>query len=332
MNWKLKAFIQRSCAALPGGAQLYYRLQRHFGGLRQLDISGKLQRQRSLAQAMVKHGMRLVDAEIMEVGTGWAPIVPFGFWVCGVGRVWTFDLHRHLRPEAVRRMLTWVAEHRLELHSFWGGLAPRQEVLARIKEAVRLRNDPEKFLRLANIEYLAPADAAHTDLPNQSIHAHISTNVFEHIPPEVLMDILTEARRVLQPHGLLVHHVDPSDHFAHCDRNISSVNFVRFESDEWSRYNDNPFAYHNRLREPDFRRMIAACGFGLVEANSRVDMQALNALLSGLPVASCFIRYSHDDLCRYDLDYVARPLQVIPSVTKVIEQRQSNRMLPVKLQ
>ena len=45
----------------------------------------------------------------------------------------------------------------------------------------RLKEMPEKFLSEANIQYLAPADAADTGLSDASVDYHISTTVFEHI-------------------------------------------------------------------------------------------------------------------------------------------------------
>ena len=64
---------------------------------------------------------------------------------------------------------------------------------------------PRQFVKMANIQYLAPANAANTNLLDNSIDYHISTNVLEHIPREVLRNIFIEAKRILKDKDIVIH-------------------------------------------------------------------------------------------------------------------------------
>jgi len=77
------------------------------------------------------------------------------------------------------------------------------------------------FFKMENVQYLAPADAANTNLLDNSIDYHISTNVLEHISYEVIRNIFIEAKRILKDKGVAIHFIDLSDHFQHQDNSIS---------------------------------------------------------------------------------------------------------------
>lgn len=305
MKWKFKSHLQRCCSVIPGGGAIYNQLQRRLGGLRQPDYMNKFSCQKQMAILLKKHGTRINGAEVFEVGTGWIPLVPIGFWLCGAARVRTCDLNHYLELPLLRGALHWISGHTEPLVEHYAPLVSKDSLRARLSLLSMLKDQPENFLREAKIEYMAPADAARTGLPAESVDIHFSANSFEHIPQQVLAGILREARRVLKPDGLAMHHVDPSDHFSHCDPSITSINFLQFEPHDWQKFNDNRYAYHNRLRDADYRRLFEASGLGLIESSYEVDGRALQALKDGFPLAAQFSSMPPEELCRYRLDYVA---------------------------
>ena len=50
----------------------------------------------------------------------------------------------------------------------------------------------------------------------------------------------------------MINYIDYGDHFSHTDDSISSLNFLQYSTNEWSRYGDSKFIYMNRLRHDDF--------------------------------------------------------------------------------
>ena len=121
-----------------------------------------------------------------------------------------------------------------------------------------------------------------TGLPAESIDIQFSYTVFEHIPEEVLAGILQEASRVLAQTGFCLHHIDPSDHYSHDDGRISKVNFLQFSDEEWNRHAGNQFAYHNRSRAADFKRLFEESGHRLLEFEPYCDERSLSELRAGL--------------------------------------------------
>ena len=83
----------------------------------------------------------------------------------------------------------------------------------------------------------APYDAANTDLKNKSLDASISTNTLEHIPHKDIVNIFTELRRTLKDNGVVSLSIDYSDHYAHTDKKISLLNFLKYDDKTWNKFN-----------------------------------------------------------------------------------------------
>jgi len=289
MNWKLKAAVQRGCAALPVGSEAaYYLLQRAFGRVRDpARPVMMMQAARLLLRALREQGFDPDGKRVMEVGTGWRVDVPIAFYLCGARSVATYDLHRYLKPALVMSTLAVLARHRELVFEVFQTLTDPAALQRRIDALVRVAAVDDLF-RLARIEYHAPADAARTAEASESVDLHVSFNVLQHIPYATLLRILGECNRVLSPAGLACHHIDLSDHFAHTDPAINRVNFLRFSDDEWARRAGNQFGYHNRLRVTDYERLYREVGHEIRSWATEVDERAERELAQGFPVAAQF--------------------------------------------
>jgi SAM-dependent methyltransferase len=126
------------------------------------------------------------------------------------------------------------------------------------------------------IDYVVPFDIA--DLRDGSVDVLVSRAVLEHVRPDVLEPLLRECRRVLKPNGFMCHIIDNTDHYAHADRSINYVNFLRFEEWQWRLLTVNPFHYTNRLRHSDYRALLANAGFAIAQERTFVDNRSLQAL------------------------------------------------------
>ena len=164
-----------------------------------------------------------------------------------------------------------------------------------------------ELMRRANIEYRAPADAAHTGVPDHSIDIQMSYTVFEHIPLNILHDILVEANRILAPDGLALHHIDPSDHFSHDDPSILPINFLQFSDSEWNRLAANQWAYHNRLRAAEFAALYQECGHQILLWKPHVDPASLQALENGFPLHPKFEKHPPEVLSTVVLQVLSKP-------------------------
>lgn len=114
------------------------------------------------------------------------------------------------------------------------------------------------------IEYRAPYDAAKTDFDDKSINACISTNTLEHIPIDSIVSIFSELYRTLKPDGVVSARIDYSDHYAHTDKGISMLNYLKFDENSWKKYNHNCH-FQNRLRHYDYLTIFKQTGFVVIE-------------------------------------------------------------------
>jgi hypothetical protein len=309
MKWKQKALIQRSCAMLPfGNEAVYYLLQRKFGSLRyEPDPLPNLREAAGIASDLAAHGMPPEGRRVMEVGTGRRLDMPLAFHLLGAASVDTVDLHSYLRPDIVMQAVAAISSKREEVAGIFSQFTDAAALSRRLDRLASVSSLADLFAA-TGISYHAPADATKTNFPAQTFDLQFSYTVFEHIPYDVLLGILRESRRVLAPNGITCHHIDLSDHFAHDDPSISFVNFLRYEEPEWSVYNDNQFAYHNRLREPDYERLYREAGHGVIGWKTWQDQRGLVELDSGgFPVASRFRGLSSNILATVGVRAFSRP-------------------------
>jgi SAM-dependent methyltransferase len=307
LNWKFKAALQRACAALPVKQEAaYYLLQRSFGRPLRYNPLSNMEEAGGIVAQLAACGLSVRGARVMETGTGRRVDMPLAFYLCGAGSVCTYDLHRYLKPELVQYSVAELLRQRERVRAIFQNVADSGEIDARL-DALAAARDASAILKIARIDYRAPADASRTGLPGGSIDAHFSYTVLEHIPAEGLAAILGEANRVLAPGGLACHHIDLSDHFSHVDASISAINFLRFGESQWERYGGNQFAYHNRLRAPHYMDIYKACKHEIVECVRWTDERSLRELQSGFALAPEFQPMPPEVVCTVGLRIVSRP-------------------------
>ena len=127
-----------------------------------------------------------------------------------------------------------------------------------LKSKVKIKNI--KDLEDYGIYYKAPYNAYKTHLLNNSLDACISTNTLEHIPKSSIILIFSELHRVLKDEGIISLIIDYSDHYAHTDKRISLLNFLRFTPNQWKKYNHN-IHFQNRLRHYEYINIFQKAGF-----------------------------------------------------------------------
>jgi SAM-dependent methyltransferase len=308
MNWKTKSLVQRACAAIPVFHEpVYYGIQRAFGRLRRKsDPTWLLKEAVRLAGCLSDAGMPVPGARVMEVGTGRGLDMPLGLFLCGAESIKTYDLHRYLKPHRVLDSVAAIRADRDKFAALFQPVTGRAALDVRLDALCSARGF-DAILKAARIEYMAPADAANTGLPPRSIDIQISYTVFEHIPGDIIVAILKEANRILTPNGVALHHIDPSDHFAHDDPSISFVNFLRFSAQEWEKYGANQFAYHNRLRSVDYEDLYRQAGHRVEQWRVQQDPRSLKELANGFPLHPDYRGLSPEVLCGTVVHALTRP-------------------------
>jgi hypothetical protein len=299
MNWQLKSVIQRICGALPiGSDNVYYGLQRRCGSLRTPPSPEEMLRAAVDMSGWLRDaGMSIRGTRCLEVGTGRRVDMPFGFYLLGCAGTYTCDLNRYLKSELVEASLGWMRNNRDTVENlFLSGSDDSDDTRRRIGRLLSAPTATEA-MRVAGVDYHAPGDAARISLPAGSIQLHSSYTVNELIPANELEAIYREAQRLLGPTGIALHHIDPSDHFAHDDQAISSINFLRFTPEEWERHGSNRFAYHNRLRAHEHAELFERSGFQIIRQKTFLDARAMRQIQDGFPLASEFKMHTPEQIC-----------------------------------
>ena len=307
MNWRWKARIQNTVAALPRSNDLYFWLQRSVGSLRPGRHS-PLEWFTAAAQmaTWIEEAGRSVNGKtVLEVGTGRTIDLPLGLWLCGAEQVVTVDLNPYLSDILVRESLEFIRTHQQESLEALGVHGTTAEAQARLRRLANFKGELDDLLKLANIIYKSPADATKLDLADESIDFHVSYAVLEHMPREVIAATLTESRRLMRPNGLLVHVIDPSDHFSHDDESITAINFLQFSEDEWRRLAGNRFMYHNRLRAHEFVQLFEQAGLNILLNQQITDERALSLLQQGFRLDPRFQKINVEQLAVRNITLVA---------------------------
>jgi len=283
MNWKTKAKIQNLISLLPSSLSydVYYSIQRKFGSLKDTNLSpiSRLIAGLETVKRIEQSGRSPVGATFLEVGTGRRINTILAFWLLGAEKIITVDLNPYLKEELVRADLSFIVKNRLAVEKLFDGkiFNNRFNALLEIVQSPYLVRDLLGFL---NIEYIAPGNASHLKLPNNTIDFHTSYTVFEHIPCNILRDILIEGKRVLKANGIFVHKTDYTDHFSHSDKTISAINFLQFNDEEWARIAGNRYMYMNRLRHDDFLKLFSDLDIEILLEDTTSDSSLLDILTS----------------------------------------------------
>jgi SAM-dependent methyltransferase len=298
MNWQRKARIQNLIASLPLSDAIYYAMQRSVGSLRAgranpVEYYGAARR---VTEWIKTNGRDVAGMRFLEVGTGRNVNLPTALWLCGAAQVTTVDLNAYLSSTLVFESNEYARQHTEEVRQAFGAEAERAQFRERFAQLLDYKGDLAGLLKMMNVTYLPRADAAHLPLESASFDAHVSFAVFEHIPADVLARILAEARRLLRPDGLLVHIIDPSDHFSHDDDSITAINFLQFDDAEWAALAGNKFMYHNRLRAFEYLDLFARAGVRVLEQKQTLDEPSLRSLKNGFPLHRQFKHIAAEEL------------------------------------
>ena len=305
MDWRIKACIQGLLSRTPMGTSVNNALQKLAGG--GVDTGGHIDRKfledwTVLMDVLRELQFPVRDRVLMEIGTGWLPVLPLCFALAGARRIHTFDLRRHMRSGAVAEVLRHLGRHLDALAQ--ASQQPEPEVRARhawLSEAL----DDASILARAGIAYHAPADATATGLAEGEVALVFSNSVLEHVPAEGVSAMMRESDRILAADGLALHSVNCGDHYAYFDRSITPMNYLRFDARQWRRWN-NDLLFQNRLRPVDF--VDAARDGGLVVVHRMQTVRAdLVARFDSAEIAPEFRRYPIDELCTTSITFAARP-------------------------
>ena len=210
-----------------------------------------------------------LSGSVLELGTGWLPVVPLLFYLAGANRLLLTDIHRLMDERTIEEAKRVLRESAAKVA---GELGLSESLL-------RARLD-----RPSPYDYFVPWSPH--DLTDASVDVVISRTVLEHIPADVLESYMPEFARILRPGGMMCHLIDNSDHWQHHDKQLSRLHFLRYEDGLLWRMLCVRRS-QNRLRHGDYMKLFERHGFVPLFVEGEPDARSVEDLKS-LPLASRF--------------------------------------------
>ena len=257
-KWQMKAIAQKAISFLPKKEKINYWFQKNITkGVTLTDeyFEYKITHASDHLRFFKTYSDKdLKECTVLELGTGWYPIVPIALFLSDLKNIFTLDLSNWMSKESLKITCNKFIEWRQkgELKKFlpiineenWNTLKilamDNQEGLSSMCQQLNLNN--------------WIGDARNTPFEANYIDLICSNNTFEHIPKTVLNSILIEFKSVIHPNGVMSHFIDMSDHFAHFDQSINIYNFLRFSDQAWG-WIDNSIQPQNRMRFKDYKEI-----------------------------------------------------------------------------
>jgi hypothetical protein len=291
--WWIKAGIQGTLSLLPQPQRWNRLFQRYV--TRSIRLRAQTF-QRKWAQALHHHAnWRLHRSHpprsVLELGTGWHPVVPCGLALLGVEQVYTLDVTNLVCARTLAETFTLYDALLDERH---GDLPVDLRRMAILRD---LRHDPPRdpYTALAQLGVHAlVADARTSGLGAGTIDLFVSNNTLEHIDPATIAATFQEFGRLAAPGALMSHFIDMADHYAAFDPRITVYNFLRFTDTRWRLF-DNELQHQNRLRVTDFRELHRASEWRLLDEENTSDAAAF----AQVELAPQFHAYSSEDCMVY---------------------------------
>ena len=295
MKWQLQILRDAVKTATPFRPTLR-RLQRALSGYPPNvdNLDWTLENAFAMIRLLLKAGREVTGSTVLEIGSGWFPLIPILYFLLGAQRIILTDVQRYMDEDTFRATLNYTRQNADRIAT---GLQIEPAHLAAVLNGVTAPAD-------LGFDYRVPFDPRRQ--PAGSVDIITSRTVLEHIPTNVLSALLPEWARLLSRDGVMVHAIDMSDHFEHTDKTISRINFLRFRDGIWRSIN-MVADYQNRLRHSDFLALFTRCGFEALAVETMLDERArIDA--TRLKLAAPFDDMAPDDIAILSSCVVLKPI------------------------
>jgi hypothetical protein len=285
---KAKRLLLKSLDTLPSqaGYSLYHFVQNILGESLEVKVEANARSYSILKDIFEKNDFSINNRTILEIGSGWMPLMPYQFKVEGdCKRVYTYDINDHYQNKYI------------------------DELNAHYRKLGKLNFDVSKEgLHLPDfIQYHPHANVITADLP-ESVDLIFSRFVLEHVTPADLKAMHERFRAQYGKNVYIIHLISPSDHRAFSDASLSHYDFLRYSQKEWNRI-QTKFDYHNRLRLPQYVEIFEKAGMEIVhlEHDFAEPGTKKHNLFKQVPIHDDFKKFTEVELTAGSINVLLRP-------------------------
>jgi hypothetical protein len=259
MQWQLKAITQKFVSLLPYSREVNYLLHRYVtvgADLPEAFVLDKLHHASQHLKSQQQFGkVKLSEATVLEIGTGWYPVVPMALMLMGAKRIFTADIHplysANSINQSIHALLRLADQNKLE------ALLPgfHRDKLLRLQQALHAQSAASKMqiLHLCPVCFIKPFQS----LNKGPFDLIVSNNTLQFVEPTQIANLLDSLQRAMALRAVISLAIDYTDEFSHADSRIGPFHFLRFSKAQW-RFWSNSLNAPNRLRHIDYRRIFTS--------------------------------------------------------------------------
>ena len=301
-KWIVKAVIQKGISFLPYDYKINYLFQKHVtkGVVLSDDyFFDKLIHVKKHVEFYAKLKNDAKPHTCFELGTGWYPVIPVALFLYGAAEIVTTDItplsNKEKFIQTIEKFLDLKNQNKADFDYLFADAGKVAVLHNIIKNQVQLSF--EEIQQKLHIKYIKQ-DARKLSFADGYFDFIVSNNVFEHIYPHLLIDILKEFTRVWAVGGVMSHFIDMSDHFAHLDKSINIYNFLQFTDKQWELI-DNSVQPQNRMRIDEYITLYESLAISINIREDRpgsvseVNAVTLSEKYKAMPVEMVAISHSY---------------------------------------
>jgi hypothetical protein len=303
MGWRFKSFQFKLISAVPGGQRLYSFLQDHVTKSSHasvprveqkvnvgLDFWDWLKRE--------KLSDRLVNGRLLDLGSGWHPTIPLLWHSFGNNDQTLADINVNMTAHQVAETVKYFRE--IVQNPDWSHHAD----LKRIPEMPAASSaDAVAVLKPLGIRYDAPYGDHLQKLPNH-FDMVICTQVLQHIPKAVHLQIFKELFHCMKPGALFQATVHFVGHFRSPHQRDGQYEHLTVSPETWDNWINSSMMGFNRLKAPDYRETLEQSGFRIREFRLVEPTPEDFAELRRTKIHPIFKRYSEYELATRGVFFV----------------------------
>lgn len=206
------------------------------------------------------------QGNVLEVGTGWHAVDIIVFYLLGAKRIFTVDHHCHLNPDYAKKVAGIMTNtdflQNIEIADDIAPLlqADRLESLKAAQNCATL----DELLALLQVTFIQSKSSIIRDGQiGEKVDLFYSESVIHRIPVnDLTQNIQYIGNHLMAEQGVSFHRTDQKDINAqdHVDNDLDKLAYLKYSDFVYDKIFSCRFNSQNRLREPDFIKILEDAG------------------------------------------------------------------------